>query len=306
MKKNRWIPALWLLFAVSCIQDKAHVDLSIEQINYVTPTSAVVSSIVDGIEGEIDIIEAGIVIRDDELGFEKERFEGNYRFYLGDVFATGLSGLSPNSNYTIAPYAETDEGDVFYGDTLSFKTAPVQYLTDERDQQKYMTHQYGLDVWMIENFNYSSEESRYYDNDSLLYHQYGRLYTYSEAEAVCPQGWHLPTRSNWVSLVSQIAEDDKAASMMLVPGMHYWSDIDFNGFTNQSGFSVLPSGKGRVDGGNISFSGVGENTIFWSQKADDGNVYSRMFSDHDDRALELSLKPDSEDLFSVRCVKDSN
>lgn len=302
MNKNCSIIILSLFILMACVDEKPYVNLNVSDIYYVTPTSGLVIVNVDEIEGGANIWEAGVEFYKKDRGTTTEKIKG--KMLSGkEFYNTGLSGLEPDTKYIVAPYADTDEG-IFYGDTVSFTTNAVQYLTDERDQQKYMIHAYGFDTWMIENLNYYTEESYYYENDSTSYHQFGRLYTYTEAENVCPQGWHLPTRDDWENLVGSIADSDSVAGKMLSPGTRYWREAGSNAFTNQSRFSILPAGIGQLENGSTEFSGTGDKTIFWSQMADNGLTYCRFFSDHDHRAFVLESKPDGHGLYSIRCVKD--
>lgn len=46
-------------------------------------------------------------------------------------------------------------------------------------------------VWMAENLNYEYEGSLCYKNEENNCPIYGRLYVWSDALDVCPEGWHL-------------------------------------------------------------------------------------------------------------------
>ena len=91
---------------------------------------------------------------------------------------------------------------------------------DERDGKTYRTTVINGLEWMAENLNYAVDSSFCY-NDELAYcEKYGRLYRWESAmgldttaisvrqwtegkkyQGVCPQGWHLPTEDEWLSLI---------------------------------------------------------------------------------------------------------
>jgi uncharacterized protein (TIGR02145 family) len=97
---------------------------------------------------------------------------------------------------------------------------------------------------MAQNLNYketpvnptSTKRSSKCYNDREDCKDYGRLYEWYDAVDVCPDGWHLPTRSEWNALLSYIGE---------YPGKKLKAIDDWrdgNG-TDDYGFKALPGGK---------------------------------------------------------------
>ena len=72
--------------------------------------------------------------------------------------------------------------------------------TDPRDGKIYKTVKIG-DQWiMAENLAYKPDQGNFwaYDNDSGNVAIYGYLYDWETAKNVAPEGWHLPTRAEWI------------------------------------------------------------------------------------------------------------
>ena len=130
-------------------------------------------------------------------------------------------------------------------------------LTDFRDGQVYKTVTIGTQIWMAENLNYLPNDTvgtiwagntlcgggtwnTKIEGDCEIY---GRLYEENFTImreyrlAVCPDGWSLPTRSQYQELVSFLGDD--VVNKMRIDNSIYW---DIDEATNQSGFSAVPSG----------------------------------------------------------------
>ncbi len=76
----------------------------------------------------------------------------------------------------------------------------AESLTDPRDGQMYKVVEIGGTKWLAENLNYKAKGSFCYEDDASYCEQYGRLYTWDVAQNVCPEGWRLPSESDWGAL----------------------------------------------------------------------------------------------------------
>lgn len=102
----------------------------------------------------------------------------------------------------------------------------------------------------------------WYNNDSVTYHVYGRLYNWyavNDPRGLAPLGWHVLTDADWEEMETCLGEDSvgyrmRAAGSSLWPGPP--TAID-----NSSGFTGLPSGM-RSEGG--MFSHAGHSAIYWT------------------------------------------
>ena len=207
-------------------------------------------------------------------------------------------------------------------------------MTDERDGQTYNTVKIGSQTWMAENLNYAYTGASYdyhdYISDSIswCYHdsveycnKYGRLYTWAAAmdsagswttngkgcgynktcsptylvRGICPEGWHLPTESEWYMLFTAV--DGESIAAWKLKSTSGWYDSG-----NGSGayfFAALPAG-GSSDG---NYDGESYNAFFWSSTENDTFKASLMFLGYYNHRAYMS-KSYKYSGCSVRCVKD--
>ena len=85
------------------------------------------------------------------------------------------------------------------------------FLVDLRDNQVYKTVKIGTQTWMAENLNYSVEKS---SCNLVICTESGRYYTWDAAVNACPDGWHLPTRAEWKTLISFAGGNSVAGKML--------------------------------------------------------------------------------------------
>ena len=194
---------------------------------------------------------------------------------------------------------------------------------DSRDGQTYRTVYIAQRIWMAENLNYKTANSDCYYGDSSYCAKYGRLYQWStavdtagvwstagkgcsdrstrcsipdKARGICPEGWHLPGKEDWVLLRN--ATDPYTMSGQLLKSTTDWIG-DGNG-TDQYGFNALPAGNEEQYG---LFDNIGWRTCFWSTTED--------FSDRAQGLCIYSNKYEASNVslykwqyFSIRCIKD--
>ena len=190
--------------------------------------------------------------------------------------------------------------------------------------QTYRTVVIGAQTWMAENLNYEykvngSTYGNWCYNDSALYcERYGRLYTWAAAmdsattgcgygatcetdagavQGICPDGWHLPSRAEWDTLIAFVGGKDVAGRRLR--SISGWYD-NANG-DDGYGFSALPSG---IRHGNGGFDNVGQNTNFWSSSESSPDSSSQMYMYYTVRSAG-PVDNAKNMAFSVRCVKDS-
>ena len=216
-------------------------------------------------------------------------------------------------------------------------------LFDERDGQTYKTVQVGRQTWMAENLNYAYlQPTDLYDSSSWCYKnepdscaKYGRLYFWSSAvdsvgiladenekcscsriesceenesvsgliQGVCPNGWHLPTRDEFLELQNSVRK-----SGWKLKSIEGWVDND-NG-TDEFGFGVMPTGMYETpnwfhdrDTASAYFKGLFSEFGHYAflLGAENDCVNASVFQLTDDILIWVLIKTMA---FPVRCIKD--
>ena len=136
----------------------------------------------------------------------------------------------------------------------------ISALKDARDGQTYKTVKIGGQWWMAENLNFETDSSFCYNDEESNCTKYGRLYRWAAAvgksesecgyghtcslpsgniQGVCPSGWHLPSLTEWDSLIDAVG--GVSISGEVLKSTSGWNDSG-NG-TDVFGFSALPAGR---------------------------------------------------------------
>lgn len=203
--------------------------------------------------------------------------------------------------------------------------------------QSYKTVVINGKTWMAENMRYAATAGKYFHvNDSAANDAvYGLLYDWQAAKTVCPEGWHLPNKTEFDELAEYVERhSNNALSLIAKSGLwKYYPDQGLDEF----GFGALPAGYYEPDAAKCTTEaklvgacdpkmGSGRRGLWWSstKNAPDSAYYLYIESDEvirkmnggrggpaptervrsidygvgDDNSLELG--------FSVRCLQNSN
>ena len=114
-------------------------------------------------------------------------------------------------------------------------------------------------------------------------------------QGVCPEGWHLPSKTEWDTLFTFVG-GISIAGKVLKSNSGWKSRVATDAFL----FSGLPAGL-RYHGGSSEFNGY--NAYFWSstQYNSDRAYHAALYYSNDDAFLN---EYDKNCWFSVRCLKD--
>jgi uncharacterized protein (TIGR02145 family) len=151
-------------------------------------------------------------------------------------------------------------------------------------------------------------------NDNLINtNTHGKLYNWyatmngsettnanpSGVQGVCPDGWHVPSRSEYLELANFLGGHSVAGGKMKTTGTEIWSTPN-TGATNESSFCGLPSGCRYSDN---NYYTIGIHGYFWTTHQNNSSNAYRNRLNYNDITLQEGYNPKSY-AFSVRCVKN--
>ena len=203
-------------------------------------------------------------------------------------------------------------------------------LKDERDGKTYKTVKIGDQVWMAENLNYAGGGIGHcYEDVPENCEAGGRLYKWNVAKTVCPEGWHLPSKTEFDTLLSAVKQGYDEEQCSLASMLKATSGWNYGGQgCDKTGFSAVPAGGKHIEGSRApEYNYAGSAAFFLTStehSADEVYIMQlnlEVFSDDSYESYEygVSLVYDYEltqldgwphyntkkSEFSVRCLKDA-
>lgn len=184
--------------------------------------------------------------------------------------------------------------------TINIVNSPFNQYTDTRDGNIYNTINIGTQVWFAENLNYQmTSECWAYDDNEENAETYGRLYSWETATVACPSGWHLPSNTEWNTLIEYLGGPASAGGTLKETGTIHWKIPNVDA-TNSSNFTALPGGMRTT---NNNFIDIEANSYFWSTTfSSNTEAYYRKL-DYDRGTAVYGYMEKGIGL-SVRCIKD--
>lgn len=295
--------------------------------------------------GGVSINERGFIWKSNGLPTIYDNDGRIFNGISGDDFTSFITSLTPGTNYYVKAYAINSEG-IGYGDLVYLRTKNYGLFTDSRDNKSYKTVVIGEQKWMAENLAYLPSVYSQYDgseysgnSNKKFYYVYGYngtnvsnakltnnystlgvLYNKNAAmhgesasysnpsnvQGVCPNGWHLPSKSEYEELFSYLknngfsSEQNNssliAKSLASTSGWKETNTYYVGGnqlINNTTGFGARSGGKRR--------------TYFEEKK-----YYSHFWTSSNTWSVELSFNEsdvrfnfsNSKYGLSVRCVED--
>lgn len=232
-------------------------------------------------------------------------------------FTSSVTNLETATTYYLRAYATNSAG-TGYGNAIIFKTqedSSGSTFTDPRDGKVYQTVVIGNQEWMSENLAYAPSNVNYwaYGNDDANVETYGYLYDWETACDVCPDGWHLPSDSEWKELEMALGMSQAAADYSgrrgteegskLAGNAGLWKDgaLENDAAFGTSGFTAIPGGNRDDDGSN--FGSIGYTGYWWSASELDADyAWSRILNyNYSNVRRDFCSRNYG---YSVRCLRD--
>jgi uncharacterized protein (TIGR02145 family) len=241
------------------------------------------------------------------------------------------SSIAPSSSSVVMPSSSSN--------SLAWCDTPGNCgnFTDARDSKVYNWTKIGTQTWMAENLNFGAwilgsgyqtndaEIEKYcFDDNETNCDIYGGLYQWSEAmelpyscntsdaglglcivatthQGICPENWHIPTRTEWATLEAWVdsanggSSNDEGASLK---STNLWNDTGAG--TDIYGWTGLPSGSFN----SMTFNNQGVISFWWSAtQSSSTNAYSLGLNySHNYLSESGSVKYGGG--YSVRCIQD--
>lgn len=120
----------------------------------------------------------------------------------------------------------------------------------------------GTQVWMCKNYDINYPGSKVYDNDEDYRAVFGGLYTYNQimSPGFCPAGWHVPSSTEWQTLINFVGNNASAGGILKEVGFVHW-DAPNTSAADTHGLSVLGAGYGLPTG---IFQAMFQRAYFWT------------------------------------------
>ena len=268
---------------------------------------------------------------------------------VGEFIST-ITGLIDGNIYYVRAYATNSMGTA-YGNEVSFiklaeghTPCPNTPTVTDYDGNVYNTVQIGQQCWMKENLRTthtsdgmpipsggsshltSQTAPYYYDNSgtNIPLTERGYLYNWPAAMVACPNGWHLPSDAEWLTLeqtqttldvtgtgwrgdiAGRLSGGDQwnSSSVEKAPGNMNYTD------RNTSGFSAVPIGS--FSGASSSFLWTGEYAFYWTSSVCNEvgdycvvNEALNRYLNYNNAAV-FRATGGLKSGFSVRCLRDTN
>lgn len=185
------------------------------------------------------------------------------------------------------------------------KTSLSQFQ-DARDGRRYRFMESGGKVWMADNLAYYEKDSEGAYTFGASYAQvkatddiFGGFYSWKDAVTACPEGWRLPSVSEWDALgesAGDLMVDAKYNGARL---WEFWPDVKI---TNRHSFYALPFGYATITDGEYSFTGFNDYAFYWADNG--GEPVCKYVFVSSPKVLTWESPSETDFAAQIRCVRE--
>jgi len=195
------------------------------------------------------------------------------------AFTSSITNLNTNVLYYVVAYATNEKGTIYGTEIKQFLACNSMIPYSGKN---YNTVMIGSQCWFKQNLNVGNRingiqnqtnngiiEKYCYDDNENNCTTYGGLYQWNEMmqysitegiRGICPDGWHIPSDGEWMTLVNYLGGGSIAGGKMKSTTGWYNNG---NG-SNTSGFTAFPGGYRETFG---NFTNISGGTVFLSSTA---------------------------------------
>ena len=220
------------------------------------------------------------------------------------VLATGCNESSTGDNHA-EKHVDTNDLSTVQIHSQPDTSHPIDSIIDPRDGEVYLVITIGNQTWMAENLRFNASGSKI--NPGNPARTYGRVYAWSLAQRVCPEGWHLPSDAEWNELEMALGMPVSDTSATTWRGKHgtsmksvtAWAEAG-NG-TNSSKLNIVPGGH-FFEG---AFNEIGFTSGYWTStgSAEKKLAWVRFMAAPLEGVNRLESDTEKSELY-CRCVKN--
>ena len=242
------------------------------------------------------------------------------------VSSSSAKSSSSVSSSSMSSSSEEESSSSFNKTVLFNSSVSYGEMTDSRDGKTYRTIVVDGKTWMAENLNFADSSThpllegnnRCYDDDPGECTVFGRLYsreaalndsrctchneacpsTSGTAQGVCPDGWHIPSKSEAEQLVNKAGGNQSSKRL----NSSYGWDAGKAG-TNEIGTSFTGTGAYRRENGDSKFSGKGSYTNIWIFDVSNPKDLDYLMVLGSGLVM-FANEGESDPFFPIRCVKN--
>jgi uncharacterized protein (TIGR02145 family) len=142
----------------------------------------------------------------------------------------------------------------------------------------------------------------WYNNDEKNKDTYGALYNWYTVKTgkICPQGWHVPTDTEWVALATFLGDENSAGDKLKEAGITHWKNY-LSKATNDFDFTARPGGMRYYSG---PFPEFGDSYAVWWSATGYSSTQAGTRGLHDSSSRFFKGYDDVRSGYSIRCIKN--